>query len=305
MEVQEAQIVFLQQSPAGELWCSTDMVKPCVVADQSVFVSELTKKEDLHVRTLGTHDNVQLICDLYRQRCSPRHKGKLEVASPLLCQPANERTTPEKAIYRMRQCLQSPSLGGWHQVDELDFPAYSLAEQISKEGNFTDHVQNILLTHPVYHDLQFIPTIDMEAVAKLIASVLDPRWFVHANHPYRISKLRNYLGLLPYFMEQVDEEMIDNPKVVNAKLVRQAWKNVYIDDVDFRDPANFLWRRWRAYGGGSKGDLAACRAFLVYLVRNWQNHLLSKSPQKIDMFEPSFLLNAEETAAYKAYKRNS
>ena len=130
MRTQEDQIIKLQLAGDGRLWYSDGVETPrAAVQDRSGFVSDLAEKDSPHVRVLGTQTNAPLIVDLYQKCCSPRRSGRLEVASPLVCESDHERKTPNIALYRMRQCALSPSLGGWHRVDERDYPGYAIAAQ--------------------------------------------------------------------------------------------------------------------------------------------------------------------------------
>jgi len=302
MRVQEAQIVKVQLAGDGQLWYSDGVENPVAVQDMSGFVSDLRRRDSLHVRVLGTPENAPLIVALYQQCCSPRRHGKLEVASPLVCETDSERKTPTVALYRMRQCLLSPSLGGWHQVDELDYPAYAIAAQLAKDGGFTDHAKRLLLTHPVYHDLTFLPTLDVEATASLLSLILDTRWFVDFRNPYRLSKLRMFLGLTPRYMRQVAAGAVNCERALRCRAALNAWKgHTSLMAVNTALPGNFLWRR-RAYAGcGVKGDLRATQAFVTYLARTWQQQLVSKSNQELEMFVPESLLRGDEVDAYREH----
>lgn len=305
MRVQEDQIIKLQLGPGGELWYSDGVETPrTAVQDRSGFVSDLAEKDSLHVRVLGTQTNAPLIVDLYTKCCSPRRPGRLEVASPLVCETDQERNTPAIALYRMRQCLLPPSLGGWHQVDELDYPSYAIAAQLAKDGGFTEHTQRLLLTHPVHHDLTFLPTINWEPTAYLLSIILDPRWFLNFNNPYRLSKLKAYLGLSPRYMRQVERGEANCERSLRCRTVLRAWKGEEPSPADMERPGNFLWRRWRSAGGGLRGDLRASQAFLLYLARTWQQQLVSKHHQQLEMFMPESLLREGEAHAYREHKES-
>lgn len=113
----EALILKLHVADNGDVWYADGMDVPrMAVEDRGGFVSSLAKRDSLHVRLLGTPQNAPLIVELYQKYCSPRRPGILEVASPLLCESEPERHNPEVALYRMRQCLLPPSLGGWHRL---------------------------------------------------------------------------------------------------------------------------------------------------------------------------------------------
>ena len=301
--VQEEQILKVQLSADGRVWYADGMETPTVSADDHArFTSTLSHRSIQHIRVLGTPENAQLIVDIYQKCCSPRRVGRLEVASPMICSKVSERSDPTISLYRMRQCQLSPSLGGWHQVDELDYPSYAIAAQFAKNEDYGDHVRKLLLTHPAYHDLSFLPTLGQEAAARLIAIILDPRWFVDFRSPDRLSRLKTYLGLTPRHMLQVTNGTGKCDRAKRCAIALQAWQgNVNQSEIDYTAPGNFLWRRWKSSGGGFRGNLRATQTFVTYFIRTWQQQLLSKSRQQLEMFIPDNLLRGAEVAAYKVH----
>ncbi len=306
MTTKEAHILKVQLADDGRVWYANGVETPLsTTQDRAGFVNKLATQVDLHVRVLGTVINAPLIVDLYQKCCSARLTGRLEVASPAVCETTAERHDPTISLYRMRQCLLSPSLGGWHQVDELDYPAYAIAAQFAQDGKFTTHIERLLLTHPAYHDLLFLPTLNRAAVTELLGIVLDPRWFIDIRNPYRLSKLKLYLGLTPRLMRQVSEGRADCELTRRCRLALTAWGGGLEQPTpaDYERPGNFLWRRWRVAGGGCMGNLRATQAFVAYLVRTWQQQLVSKSAQTLEMFVPAELLKGDEITAYKAHAK--
>lgn len=304
---QEAQILKLQLSDDGRVWYADGMATP-VPSDQerAAFVRDLSARGSLHARVLGTADNAKLIVDLYQQCCSPRKTGRLEVAAPTVCTSTAERRDPSISLYRMRQCLLPPSLGGWHQVNELDYPAYAIAAQLAQDGKFTKHTAMLLETHPVYHDLMFLPTFDRDAVAQLLAIILDPRWFVDIRNPYRLSRLKTYLGLSPRYMQQVTHGGVTCERSRRCAIALQAWKGIGTQPTpaECEQPGNFLWRRWRSADSVERGNLRATQAFITYFVRTWQQQLVSKSTQQLEMFRADSLLKGSEVFAYQQHSAN-
>ncbi len=306
MTTKEAQILKVQLSQDGRLWYARGVETP-VMSTQSRagFVSGLSARDDLHVRVLGTVINAPLIVDLYQKCCSPRRTGKLEVASPAICETIAERRDPQISLYRMRQCLLSPSLGGWHQVDELDYPSYAIAAQFAEDGKFTSHIDKLLVTHPTYHDLTFLPTLNRSAAAELLGIILDPRWFIDTRNPYRLSQLKLYLGLTPKHMRQVTTAGVSCERTRRCQLALAAWGGGHPPTTaEFERPGNFLWRRWREANDTVMGNLRATQAFMAYLIRTWQQQLVSKSGQTLEMFIPSELLRDAEITEYKIHAQS-
>lgn len=302
--VQEDQILKLQCTADGHIWYSDGMETP-VESPQSLseFVDGLAARESLHVRVLGTQFNAALIVELYQKLCSPRREGRLEVASPAICVTTAECRDPKIALYRMRQCFLPPSLGGWHRFTELDYPSYAITAQLLKDRDVTEHVLRLLTTHPVYHDLQFIPDFNPKTFATLIADILDPRWFIDFEHPDRLTLLKTYLGLTPRYMWKVSRNDVTCPRTQRCMLTWLTWtghKAIPTPEM-LADNRHFLWRRWQSAGGGVKGSLRSTQAFVTYLVRTWQQQLVSKSQQQLEMFIPENLLKGSEIQAYKEH----
>lgn len=301
--VQEDQILKIQLSDDGRIWFADGVENPTVSTQNlAEFVSEISERDGLHIRVIGTAVNAPLIVALYQQCCSPRRPGRLEVASPLVCETTEERRDPTIALYRMRQCLLSASLGGWHQVDELDYPSYAIAAQLARDGGYSEHVKRLLLMHPAYHDLTFISTLSQESAAKLIAMVLDPRWFADIENPYRLSRLKTYLGLTPRYMQRILHNNTASEPSRRAALTLRAWQGIgHPNESEMQSAGNFLWRRFDAAGGAARGNLRATQAFVTFFIRTWQQQLFSKSRQRLEMFIPDNLLKGAEVPAYKAH----
>ncbi len=288
----------------GDVWYSDGIDVPRMATEgRSRFISSLSKRELLYVRMLGTKQNASLIVELYQKYCSPRKAGTLEVASPLVCESEPERDDPKVALYRMRQCLLPPSLGGWHTVSPVDYPSYALAALILTENRtgYCEHHRQLLLTHPVWHDLLFIPTIDPESVIFLITHIVDPRWFIDQQNPERLGKLKMSLGLTPAIMRQNIRD--DKCSMANllCRMSLRCWKGKEPLAEDMERPGNFLWRRWRHAGGGWRGDLRVSQDFVSYMARTWQQQIVAAAGGRWDMFIPTSLLRGHEVNAYEEH----
>lgn len=300
IKTKEEQIVKVHVAGDGQLWYADGKSTPMLAGDRAGFLSSLTSRTPLHLRLLGRRENAAIITAIYQGFCSPRREGRMELATPLLCERPDERLNPEIAILRMRQCLLPASLGGWHTVTALDYPSYAIAAQLEKDGGFSEHVNRILETHPAWHDLTFLPTLDRAATAELLGTILDPRWYIDLQHPTRLVRLGAYLGLDPRNVQQVTDGITTSTKAVRCRTVLQAWQGSgQPGRVDMERPGNFLWRRWLARGGGRRGNIDASKAFLVYLVRTWQNQLFRSIGSRFFIAED--LLRGAEVAAYTAH----
>ena len=302
MTVAEANITRLQLGADGRMWYATGPAAPSVTADSRGFIEEISDNGQPHFRVIGTAFNAPLIVDLYQRHCSPRCSGRLEVASPNLCESGDELHDPEIALYRMRQWNVPPSLGGWHRVDELDYPTYAMAAQLHRDGGHVgDHLRLLLKSHPLYNDLTFIPTLNMDTVIHLLTVIVDPRWFVDTRNPYRLSRLKTYLGLSPKCVEAVMNGWPMGCRSMRCRAVIGSWRGDTPSDADMERPGNFIWRRCRSAGGRTKGILRASQAFVAYLARAWQHRLVAKSAHRAELFTPDEMLHPSEFEAYKRH----
>lgn len=254
------------------------------------------------VRILGLPSNAELITSCYAY--AQTHAGySLQLASPLMCANASERANPEVVIYRMRQCRLHSSLGGWHVADVNDYASYRLVHHLSADAPLAQ-LQVLLDSHPAYTAMRFVPTLNVKYAARVLGDIVDPRWFVSLDNPTRLSRLKNYLGLSPRFVGLARQGIIDERKAARCFNILAAWQGVDTTNVDMRDPANFLWRRWADNGGDAKGDLRASQAFVTYVVRTWQHELVNTgNSRKIDMFLPESFFRDDELNAYVEYRR--
>lgn len=307
MSLTDNHILKVHTAPDGVVWSADGAYCPKssgLRADE--FVESLSGKQQ-HVRTLGVHENARLITQLYFKSCSPRHGGKLEVAGPLVCDHRRERANPEAALYRMRQCTLSPSLGGWHVVSDVDVNSYEIAAAMAR-GMSTESAVIYAQRHPTWPDLSFIGGVQPAYLAKVLGLIIDPRWFIDPRHPERISRVQSYLGLNPHTQAHVS----NNPVRVTGRQMRclavlRAWKQVQPPTpAEIERPEYFLWRRRRQAGGNSdsKGDLSASLAFIAYLIHTWQQTIArrSRTGQHLAMFQPDMLLQGVEIDAYRRHR---
>lgn len=281
----------------GQVWVANGLDSPresgqCAAA----FADDLVGRGLPCVRVLGTRRNAALIEAICKQ---VNEATRVEVASPQACLSSDERNDPEIVLYRMRQWLVPPSLGGWHRVGPQDRVAYAMVAAVDESGQVTEQVLRLLQQHPAYYDLTFIPTMSPEAAALLLTDIVDPRWFVDIKNPCRLSRLRAYLGCSPAFA-YTTERSGDRRRRYQTTV--DAWAGTSKPSAEeLQSPGNFLWRRCEAAGGGSRGLLRSSQAFLVYLVRTWQQQLFANSPQQLEMFIPESLLKGSEVAAYRQH----
>jgi hypothetical protein len=213
-----------------------------------------------------------------------------------------DKADPKLVLLKMRALHLSPACGGWHSISMLDYPTYAmLARMLRTNFVFDDAASTYYHLHPAYRALSFIPTISPEEVAKLLTTIIDPRWYVDLRLPERTSKLELYLGLTPKIQTRVSDkaQILARTREFRCANVLACWKTVEPDLIDLAAPANFLYRIYRVAGGGTKGDLRASQAFVRYLRHNWLAGLERRHGVKDGLFAPNlFFKSPTEIESY-------
>lgn len=256
------------------------------------------------LRILGTAANAGLILQAYA--LARRRNGTLELAGPMLCSSPQDLADPPQVLYGMRACVLPSSLGGWHKATAADQATYRLIHRLHGPTDETPSCESLLLEHPVWRELSFIPTLSQlpnrAALVRLLAEIVDPRWYIDPEHPNRISRLTAYLGLTPANQQRVEQAPREPPaRVRRCALACAAW---WTDAAQDRaDPRNFLWRVYHSAGGGTIGRLRASQKFIVFLRYVWMQSLAKAAHSRcIDLFEPDMLFkHDDELAAYRTH----
>jgi len=282
----------------GVVWfLSGDQMPKCSHLLIEEFLKSDLLDEDTAVRTVGTAVNADLLLGLYDRKLRVGLRS-LQVCSPLCCESAEDRKDPELLLYSMRSFGLSPSLGGWHEFDLKDYYAYSLVSHFHRTLDVGEYTRRLLVGHPVWPYLSFIAGLNLDACTRLLAIIIDPRWYIDvAVDPDRGSKLEQYLGLNPKIQLTLDRGRSCQHE--RFRTVLSCWKTE--DPKKPIGPRYFLWRAWAARGGGSKGDLVASKLFVSYLRQTWSKAVCN-GPQADHLFVPEhFFVNADEVMAYREH----
>jgi len=295
------------------------------------FGTDMLKNCD-RVRVVGNADNAALIVALYTLKLRKEIES-LEVVTPLVCSTYTERQDPEFVLYSMRNFTRSPSLGGFHEVTNLDYPAYALINELYNQEythgfKLTELSRRYLEAHPAWPALSFLRFIDEVKCAHLIANIIDPRWYIDPCNPDRVAKLESWLGLNPKTQAGVFDSKQSKWRYHNrCSLVFNCWFDTSLSleaednfkefgvspwDEDMQNcpvgmaPCDFVWRVW----GANKtkpitAGLRASQMFVRFLRNTWLSALYtgSKTAGPFPLFWPAdFFKHAVEAAAYTAHR---
>jgi hypothetical protein len=175
--VAEDQVLKIHRVGDGPIWY-LDGDKAARASDLDVhdFPDGEVALGSSRVRLLGTAENATLIARFYARKVQGRLRS-VEVATPLVGASRAERANGPLMLSRMRAFAWPASLGGWHEVTPIDYAAYLLATYFQHDIASPERVDQVLGRHPLWHYVSFIPHVDRMRFARLMAIILDPRWY--------------------------------------------------------------------------------------------------------------------------------
>lgn len=305
MLTQDENTTKLHTAKNGEIWYSKGIAAPKNSA-QSVdtfLLSPTANGLGLTFRVLGVADNAELITSLYL-RYNKGEVRSLQVAGPNMLSHPSVLNNPFMTMTQLRSIVATGPCGGWHHVSVYDYPTYALvARSRRKQATFDATAETYLHLHPAFRALSFIPTLVEEQVAVVLASIIDPRWYLASCSVDAVKKIGLYCGLTPKTQQKVSDKkkFISRGRELRCSAVLNSWKSVDPSKLDMEAPENFLYRAWRHHGGGWLGDLRASQIFLRYLVDNWFAGLDKRTGTKDGLFIPSrfFRTTSEQNAFAK------
>lgn len=267
------------------------------------FLGSPILQDAKQVRMSGSTNNSELLHQLYELKL--KHElDSLQVCSPMCCDVAEDRADPSVVLFKMRNYNLASSLGGWHEFGRLDYPSYLLAAYYKQHNKASDYTRQATMSHAAWPAVSFVEHLNPEAISKLFAVLIDPRWFVDIAEVNSGLRLEQYLGLNPRGISTINEKGRD-PRVDRCQLVLNCWKTTPAGSITLATsiPRNFLWRVWAARGGGCRGDLAASRFFVEFLRLTWTKALCT-SAHSSRLFVPKyFFSHKDEADAYAEYEK--
>lgn len=303
---QDEQALKIHTDPkTGFVWYC-DRTNPIICSNlkPSEFENTTVFKSTKHIRLIGSKENAKLIVQLHWLKKETGKLKKVEVCSPLVCLNTSERKDPEAAIFEMRRWNYPASLGGFHETNENDYYQYLLTHEVNKpDYEFNDHIKRLLKLHPAWPYLSFIGHLDILLAAKLLALIIDPRWYIDFDEPDSGAKLRGYLGLTPKTQAFVSGEPNSSHGIHadRCRLVLDTWKtSESVEGKDLHFPTYFLWRIYKTNEKTEyKADLRTSQSLISFLRHTWISELCSDSHKGKDaLFIPAYFFKLEEEVKY-------
>jgi hypothetical protein len=293
------------------IWFQTTGPEPVFFAGSpEQFVEDSMTRGYARIRLIGARDNARLITLLYEAKQAKRIHS-VEVCTPAIVEKRTDRGRPGPVLFELGLCSSGPSQGGFHEVVDTDYRAYKLAVDPSEEN---------LCQHPAWKALSFIQPA-RDAVATLLAHILDPRWFVDVCYPDRSTKFQMALGLDPYTQKG---STFDTPRCRICRRVLGCWKAPHKEDevkklfelagtkcIPDSDklglrPHDFCWRVWGKYPDPVIANLRGSQRFAEFLRQTWLDAIYkgaaSTPEERAGLFRPAdFFTLDEEIYAYEQH----
>lgn len=287
------EILRVHLDAAGDLWlgqfgvCAARANKPW---KEFLRHDVLGQAECLHVE--GSAVNAPLIAALFERRAK-RHKPLRIVA----VQPSGSNR-PESILHQLWQ----PCLGAAraHEVGPREYATYALIAAAQEARCLTTKVRYLLARHPARPALDFVSHLDDRYAVQLLAEIVDPRWYLHPDHPNRPSRLYSYLGLRPGTFRRLFARQVSPAEAGRAVRAHACWRawcgEGQVAPADIEEPRRFLWRIARR-GPADLGYLRATQVFLRFVTLVWLQGL---APAGQRVFDPeSFFKRPAEVEEYR------
>ena len=140
-------------------------------------------------------------------------------------------------------------------------------------------------SHPVWPSVSVIPHLDHSCVARVLAYVRDPRFFVDSGSPDRLSKMKKYLGLTPFHQKEAKYGATEE---VHVRLLTTVgcWRGQDPTKEDLQKESYFLWRMLGRIDCPERAYLRVTQKWIAFLRHVWMDVLNKRmGPDKM-LFVP-------------------
>lgn len=297
MTYPESKICKLTMDHADKVWSVMGDTTPvCTNLTIEEYLPTMIKSKKFYgrVRVLGSHLNAKLISDLYSLGVS-RQIDSLEIGKP----DRIFRLSPEESLLKMRT-LDLPSyMGGWHAANVQDQISYSVAYLLQTDPNSLEAI-SLMKQHPLWEYATFVHGIDEASFVHVFSYILDPRWFIDTDRPYRLSKMYSWLGLMSG--TQSEEKIKRKERVYScwASSTAIAEGHDKKKKWDIADEANKLFsnkQEWHML-------LRSSQLFIKYIRTAWLDCFYSyPNPWMERILDPDLFFKSEDSSLkFKCHK---
>lgn len=252
------------------------------------------------VRLMGTPRNaslVQALCDARQEGW----EGSIQVCSPKACETAAQRRDPVLVFLDLPSYGHfAASLGGWHEVDEEEAHTYRLAAEVERPDASDCSIAALAQEHPLWSSLSFLDPVDPVSVGRVLARLIDPRWYVDPDRPNRTARFLATLGLFPAVQLAVARGDREVRRYEQCLLTQCCW-DTGAAPVEPLSPGAFCWGARLAHKGPPHVSiLKGSQTFALFLRHVWLHHLGRSSG--LELFVPEWFFKSARVA--RAFRRH-
>ena len=277
----------------GDVWMGEGTLTPRRLEKQEPLAA--CRPDNIFV--MGTRWQAGLVDRLLRSAGGAR----VYIGGPAIC--TDQGAGPEKQIYRMRETTLPAALGGFHPATAADVGTYGAVAAWCGNSRLSDAARiELLHNHPARGGLGFLDPVDWAAATRLLAWIVDPRWFIDKDHPDRNSRMRSYLGLSPAVVRADASGAAGDALVDRYRTVRDVWNL----NGPATDGARDFLRRYCRDTNDGVAVLRTSQFFIDYLRHVWLDALIhTATGRSFQIFLPErcFLNDAPALAAFYDYHR--
>ncbi len=215
-------------------------------------------------RVLGVPDNYDLITSVFPCLQQTDAEGTLLVGSPAICKHYQDLSTEDVLICMTSLNVHDNLVHRWHGVSGKVFNTYLLL-RFFKEEHFSDVVSLIFNQHCLRKYFEFMDADSSLTAVEVISEIVDPRWFINLEKPFKLSKIESYFGLKSNRLLKAlkdDKLFPKNPDRIKRPLVLLNFVNSLADSSFLKDEAKDI-------GNEDAKLLFMCKKALQFIVRNW------------------------------------
>jgi hypothetical protein len=257
------------------------------------FVAKLPTYVNVYMA--ATRSNLALINSVYNKVCND---GKLYLCSPYYIYLYG--LEDEAAIRDTKRFNGiAASIGGWHAHSDIDQIIYQAAWANSIGIRFSDEdAKKFLMNHPLYYHLKFLHFSSHTHMLRLLAEILDIRWFVHPRKLGRNSRLEKYFrvqnAVLMRMLQGCTCKSCNRLRILYDLIEPKYQLQSYATS---KDPKFALVAKVANKSNDLRRMLYMMRSYLTYLYYGWLE-VCSNHPECT--FDPeTFFGDQDMTSAYR------
>ena len=297
MTTPESKTCKLTMDQSNRVWVVMGDTTPiCTNLTIEEYLPTMVKSKKFYggVRVLGSQLNAKLISDLYSLGVS-RQIDSLEIGKP----DSVFNLSPEESLLKMRTLELPEYMGGWHTATTQDHISYSVAAMLQTNKDSVEAI-SLMKQHPLWGYATFVNGIDEASFVHVLSYILDPRWFVDTDKPYRLSRMYSWLGLM--HGTQSEEKIKRKEKVHGCWASGTALGADHDKKIkwDIADEANKLFankQEWHM-------ELRSSQLFIRYIRMAWLDCFYPyPNPWMERVLDPDLFFKSEDSALkFKCHK---